>query len=189
MAKIDVSTIEGYESMTAEEKLAALESFEYNDNAAELEKAKNAVTKANGEAAEWKRKHNELLTEEERKRLALEEEQTHMKEELEALRAESAMTSHKAKLLAVGYDETLADTSAKALTGGDHETFFKDLKKFLEAHDNALTAELMKKTPEPPVGNGTDGMTLEKLKAMSPTERYEFSVQHPEEYRKLYGGS
>lgn len=58
MAKIDTSKIEGYANMTPEQKLAALEGFEYEDNSAELEKQKNALSKANSEAAEWKRKHN-----------------------------------------------------------------------------------------------------------------------------------
>ena len=68
MAKIDTSKIEGYANMTPEQKLAALEGFEYEDNSAELEKQKNALSKANSEAAEWKRKHNALLSEEEKKK-------------------------------------------------------------------------------------------------------------------------
>ena len=52
MAKIDTSKIEGYAEMTPEQKLAALEGFEYEDNSAELEKQKNALSKANSEAAE-----------------------------------------------------------------------------------------------------------------------------------------
>lgn len=35
--------------------------------------------------------------------------------------------------------------------------------------------------------NGAGGMTLEKLRAMSPTERYEFATKHPEDYKTLYG--
>ena len=70
MAKIDTSKIAGYAEMTPEQKLAALEGFEYEDNLAELEKQKNAVSKANSEAAEWKRKHNALLSEDEKKKQA-----------------------------------------------------------------------------------------------------------------------
>ena len=68
MAKIDTSKITGYAEMSAEDKLKALEAFEYEDNAAELEKQKAAVSKANSEAAEWKRKHNALLGEDEKKK-------------------------------------------------------------------------------------------------------------------------
>lgn len=58
MVKIDVSKIEGYAEMTAEQKLAVLESYEYNDYSGEVERYKNAASKANSEAAEWKKKHN-----------------------------------------------------------------------------------------------------------------------------------
>ena len=51
MAKIDTSKITGYAEMSAEDKLKALEAFEYEDNVAELEKQKAAVSKANSEAA------------------------------------------------------------------------------------------------------------------------------------------
>ena len=50
MAKIDTSKIEGYAEMTPEQKLAALEGFEYEDNSAELETQQNALSKANSEA-------------------------------------------------------------------------------------------------------------------------------------------
>ena len=40
MAKIDTSKIEGYDSMSAEDKLKALEEYEYEDNADELENQK-----------------------------------------------------------------------------------------------------------------------------------------------------
>ena len=40
MAKIDTSRIAGYADMSLEDKLKALEAFEYNDNASELESRK-----------------------------------------------------------------------------------------------------------------------------------------------------
>ena len=45
MAKIDTSKIPGYADMSAEDKLKALEGFEYEDNAAEVERLKNANSK------------------------------------------------------------------------------------------------------------------------------------------------
>ena len=43
MAKIDTNLIEGYADMTPEQKLAALEGFEYEDNTAELERQKKKL--------------------------------------------------------------------------------------------------------------------------------------------------
>lgn len=62
MAKIDTTKIAGYSDMSAEEKLAALEAFEYEDSAPDLQRYKDAVTRANREAAEMKRKYQETLS-------------------------------------------------------------------------------------------------------------------------------
>ena len=85
MAKIDITKIEGYAGMTPEQKIAALEAFEFEDNSSELERYKNALTKANSEAAEWKRKHNDKLSEEEQQKQASEEELTALRNTVAAL--------------------------------------------------------------------------------------------------------
>ena len=115
MAKIDTNLIEGYADMTPEQKLAALEGFEYEDNAVELERQKNALSKANSEAAEWKRKHNALLTDEQRKQQEQAEKWENMEKELAGLRKEKTVAGYKAKLVAQGYDEALADATAAKL--------------------------------------------------------------------------
>lgn len=189
MAKIDITKIEGYDKMTPEEKLAALEAFEYEDNSSELEKYKNAASKANSEAAEWRKKHNALLSEEEQKKQANEEELTTLRAKVEAIEKEKLIAGHKAQFLAIGYDEALADATAKALADGDTAKVFANQKKFLETHDKTLKADLLKKTPAPPAGDGGDMMTLDKLRKMSPQERFEYSEKNPEEYKKLYGGN
>ena len=67
MPKIDTSTIAGYAEMTAEQKLAALESFEYDDGSKQAEKLKAAVDKASSEAAAYKKQLNAKMTDDERK--------------------------------------------------------------------------------------------------------------------------
>jgi predicted NodU family carbamoyl transferase len=189
MAKIDVTKIEGYDTMTPEEKLSALEAFEYEDNLSELERYKNAVSKANSEASEWKKKHNALLNEDEKKKTEQEEELTNLRAEVEELKKEKAVSSYKAKFLGLGYNESLAESTANAMAEGDMETVFANQKKHNETREKEIKAELLKGTPTPPSGEGGETMSLDKLKKMSATERYEYSVKHPEEYKKLYGGN
>lgn len=156
MAKIDTTQIEGYESMTAEEKLKALEGFEYEDNAAELQNQKNLLTKANKEAAEWKRKHNELLSDDERNKQAREEEITNLRNQVAELQKKELLSSHKASFLALGYDDALAEETATAMVEGDTAKVFANQQKFLTAHDKNFEAELLKKTPRNGEG-GTGG--------------------------------
>ena len=163
MAKIDTSIIKGYSEMTPEQKLAALESFEYEDNAAEVERLKNANSKANSEAAEWKRKHNALLTEDEKKKQEDADALAKALQELDELRKRETVSEYKAKFLAQGYSEDLAADTAKALADGDTAKVFANQQKFLEDYAKTVKAEALKKTPRPPAGDGNNTMTKEDI--------------------------
>ncbi|MGN0558369.1 MAG: hypothetical protein ACI4IS_02845 [Acutalibacteraceae bacterium] len=155
MAKINTANIEGYEDMTPEEKVAALEALEYEDNLSELERYRNAAKKASSEAAEWKRKHNALLSDEEQKKAAAEEEHNKLLSRVKELERDKLVSGHKADFLAMGYEETLATETAEALADGNTAKVFANQKKFLEAHDKTMKANLMKNTPAPPAGDGS----------------------------------
>lgn len=159
MAKIDTSKIEGYANMTPEQKLAALEGFEYEDNSAELEQQKNALSKANSEAAEWKRKHNALLSEEEKKKQEDADKLAQMEQELADLRKGKTVSEYKAKFVAQGYDEALAEETAKALADGDSAKVFANQSKFLEEYAKKVKADAIKKTPKPGAGAGSGSGT------------------------------
>ena len=153
MAKIDTSKITGYAEMSAEDKLKALEAFEYEDNAAELEKQKAAVSKANSEAAEWKRKHNALLGEDEKKQ-EQEEKFANMEKELSELREAKSASEYKAQLIGLGYAEDLASKTAKAMVAGDTMTVIANQQKFLDEYTKQVKADTLKKTPKPTPGAG-----------------------------------
>ena len=185
MAKIDTSKIEGYDKMTPEQKLAALESFEYEDNAAEMERLKNANSKANSEAAEWKRKHNALLTEDEKKKQEDADALANMQKELEALRTDKTVSEYKAKFIAQGYSEDLATDTAKALASGDTAKVFANQQKFLEDYAKTVKADALKKTPKPPAGDGTHAMTREDImKIKDSAERQSAIAANMELFRK-----
>lgn len=153
---IDVSTIPGYAEMSAEEKVTALEAYTFEppksvDNA-EVDKLKQAVSKANSEAAEWKRKHNALLSDDEKKRQESQEAFEKMEQELTALRKEKVVAEHKAKFLSLGYEETLAVETASALAEGDLNKVFANMAAFQETHDKTVLAQNLKSTPVPPAG-------------------------------------
>ena len=154
MAKIDTSRIAGYADMSLEDKLKALEAFEYNDNASELEKQKAAVSKANSEAAEWKRKHNALLSEDEQKKQQQAEDIAAMQKELNELRRDKIVSQYTAKFIAQGYDEKLAADTAKAMADGNTDKVFANQQKFLDEYAKQVKADALKKTPKPTPGAG-----------------------------------
>lgn len=171
MAKIDVTKIEGFNNMSPEEKITALTEFEYEDNLSELDKYKNAASKANSEAAEWKRKHNALLSDEEKKKNAENEELTSLREKVAEMEKKELITSHKSQYLAMGYDDALAEATAMALVEGDTAKVFANQRKFLETHDKNFKAELLKDTPTPPAGGGKKTSVDDIMKITDPVER------------------
>ena len=186
MAKI-TDRIAGYAEMSAEDKLKALEALEEADNSAELERMKNAVSKANSEAAAWKKKHNELLGEEERKKQEQADHLAQVEKELADLRKEKTVSEYAARFLGMGYEESLAKETAQAMADGDAEKVFANQVKFNDALKKAAIADKLKSTPRPGVGSdGGTVMTLKKLRTLSDEEYEKFATEHPEEYKALY---
>lgn len=194
MARIDVGSIEGYADMSAEEKLAALESFEYDDHSAEiadLGKWKDAVTKANSEAAEYKKQLKTLQDQQKTGNSKADDTIAKLQAKVEELTRQNTISSYKAQFTALGYDAELAESTAIATADGDVAAVFENQRKFLEQHDKDLKADIFKQTPKP--GQGGTGkpaptMTLEKFRKLPQIERMKFAQEYPEEYQKLYNG-
>lgn len=189
MPTINKDNIEGFDAMTPEQKVDALLNYNFEDHAAEVQRLQNAVTKANGEAAEWKRKHASLLTEEERAKQAREDQAREILERNAELEKEIAKMRHKAEFISLGYDDALAESTAQAYADGDLTTFFKNQKAFLESHDKDLKAKLLQGTPKPPAGIGSTEMTKDKFIKLSDRERIEWARNNPDAYKQMYGGN
>lgn len=178
--------IENYENMTPEEKLAALEAYDPEQDGFV---AKTVFDKKASEASDLSKQLKARMTDDEAKAAKDAEERASLLARVEELEREKAVNTYATAYLAMGYDEKLAKATAEAVAKGDMNTVFANQKTFNEAREKALKAELLKSVPTPPGGKPDSGMTLEQLRAMSQQERHEFSVQHPEEYNKLYGGN
>lgn len=193
MAKIDTTKINGYSEMSAEEKLAILEGYDFEDNASEIDNYKKMISKANSEAAEWKRKHNALLSDEEKakeeaeaERIRRENEFTEMQERLRSLEKEKTIATYEASLLSVGYDKELASATAKALSEGEMSKVFANMKTLVENKEKELRAEILKGTPTPDVGGKTESaITKEDFAKMGYSERTKLFNENPELYKDL----
>ena len=178
------------EGMTLEEIETALADIEPpDDQTAEVERLKAALSKSNSENAEWKKKHREALSEEERKAQETADLIKQLQERNATLERESSVSKNKAKFLGMGYDESLAEEAAAAMADGDMEKLFGYQQKHQEALEKKIRADALKGTPKPVPGKGDGAVTLENLRKMSVQERLEFSQKNPEEYKSLYGGN
>ena len=187
MAKIDVTLIEGYDKMTAEEKLKALEALELPAPDYTGYIKKETFDKTASELAGLKKQLREKLTEEEAAKLREKEEREALEAKYNKLLRESEIAKHKAKLIGLGYEEELAEETATAIADGDSEKVFVNQKKHLTAFEKKIKADVLKDTPKPPKGGEPSAMTLDKFRKLSPMERLKYSQEHPEEYKELYG--
>lgn len=188
MAKIDVSTIEGYESMSAEDKLNAVLGMDIPDSS-ELEKLKSQISSKNSEISEWKKKHNALLDEDQRKQIESEDTMKALQDELQSLRRDKSVSTYKAKLLENGFTSDEASKAAEKLADGNIDGFFDNLASFRSSMEKNIKAELMRNNPTPGSTGGTDVvMTREKYDKLSMSEKMQFMSDHREEYEAMKKG-
>lgn len=190
--KIDVAQITDYDSLSLEEKVAALENFEYDDHSEAVEtigKYKDATDKATKEAAEYKKQLKALQDQQKSGNSKADDTIAQLQKQVAELTRQNTIASYTAQFTALGYDAELAEATAIATADGDVATVFENQRKFLEQHDKDTKANILKQTPKP--GQGGTGkqapaITLEKFKKLPMAERMAFANEFPEEYQKLY---
>lgn len=152
------------EGMTEEEISTALQTAGAGQsNTAELDKLKAQLSKANSEAADYKKQLRSKQTADEAAAAEQKAAMDKLTQENADLKRSFALSDKKAKLITMGYDEKLADSTAVAMVDGDMDTVMANQAKFNESREKAIQAELMKKTPRPAAGSeGTGGMDYAK---------------------------
>ena len=152
------------EGMTEEEISTALQTAGAGQsNTAEIDKLKAQLSKANSEAADYKKQLRGKQTADEAAAAEQKAAMDKLTQENADLKRSFALSDKKAKLIAMGYDEKLADSTAVAMVDGDMDTVMANQAKFNESREKAIQAELMKKTPRPATGSeGTGGMDYAK---------------------------
>jgi len=174
--KINTETIPGYSEMSAEEKLKALEEFEFDDHSDELEKLKSAMSKANSENAakkreieEWKDKWKAGLDEAKRAQVEREEHDKAVEDELRTLRRDKTVSSYVAQCLSLGYDKDLALRAAEAMADNDAAAIMACQQEFLEAKQKEFEATALNRQPTlshgaPPTAQAAEAEAYNKMR-------------------------
>lgn len=181
--KIDVTKIAGYEDLAPEVK-EALDKLELPDN---LYVEKKLFDKTASELAEAKKKLTISKNDEDSREIQYKEELETLRNQVAQLEKDKTLASYITKYTSIGYDDKLAKDTALAMVDGDFDRVLENQKKFLQSHDNTVKTTILGGTPAPK-GQAFNEvtMTLDKLRAMSVTDRLKFSKEHPEEYESLY---
>ena len=171
--RIDTAKIENYETMSAEDKLKALEEYEFETPAPkendEVTKLKAALSKANSDAAEWKRQFREKQTEAERAEAERKEHEAAVEDELRTLRRDKSVSGYVAQYLALGYTQELALKAAEATADNDAATIMSCQQEYIEAKTKELEAAALNKQPPitpgaPPTAKDADKDAINKTR-------------------------
>lgn len=156
------------EGMTFEEVETALKDVTPPDpSAAEVDRLKTALSKANSEAAGYKKQLRDKQTDDEAAVAAQKEEHDKLVQENTDLKRSIALSEKKAKLLAMGYEEELATKTATAMVDGDMDAVLANQSKYLEVQKKQIQADTMRKTPRPAAGSETPGGGMDYAKLIS----------------------
>lgn len=170
--KIDVTKIEGYDTMSAEEKVTALEGYEFEipqpDYTGYVKQ--EIADKYASEASSWKKKFRDTQSETERREAEIAEQRQAEQEELAGLRRERDISKLTNSFLNLGYGDELAKSSAIAQLDGDTETLFKNQQKQLEIVRAEMRNKAQNDTPAPIVNNKNTNQNAD-TKKMSLAER------------------
>ena len=171
MANINTAQIEGFDSMTAEQKLDALLKFEIPE-AVDMTKyvSKEVFDKKASETAALSKQLKEKMTDDEVKEAEKAKALAEMQAELETLRKDKTIADYTARYVAMGYDAELAKDTAKAMADGDMEKVFANGEKHRQAMETKIKADLMRGTPKPDGAGGEGKQTdsaVEKAKALA----------------------
>ena len=146
------------DGMTLEEVTEALKNVEMpKDQNAEIERLKNAISKSNSEAADWKQKYKETLDDAARKKSDEDENVRKLQEEIEGLKRERTINGYKASYIGMGYTQDDASKIAELLTDGKMDEVIAMQKKHQEAMAEQIKKDLLKNTPRPDGGKDDGG--------------------------------
>lgn len=152
MAKIDTTKIEGYDAMTPEQKLAALEAFDVPAPDYTGWVKKETLDKATSDAADWKKKYQSTLSEADLAAQKAKESQDALNTRLAELERKDKIATTKDKYVASGFTVELAQATAEAFVDGNMDTVLENMAKHTASVEAKLKDSAMKKTPAPPAG-------------------------------------
>jgi hypothetical protein len=135
--------------LTAEEELAKMK--------VEFLKVKKAQEKAASEAADYKRKYNSTLTDQEQKNIEKAERDAETQTRLEEAEKKLKIIDIQNTFMDLGYSKDKALEAANAQYDGDYDTLVKLQKDFLATTVKAKEAEWLKNRPKSQTGTGEGG--------------------------------
>lgn len=153
------------EGMSEDDISSALETAKIGRPGTEIERLRDALSKANAEAADYKKQLRAKQTDDEAAAQTRQEEHDKLVSENKELTAKIAKMEKVQNLIQMGYESALAESTADAMISGDMDTVLANQSKFLESRDKAQKAANLRSTPRPASGAGNGEADYQKMAA------------------------
>lgn len=185
--KIDTAKIEGFDSLTPEQKVEKLLAYEIEESKPDYSGyvKKDVFDKTASDLAKLKKEALDRLSEEEKAKAVAKEEMDNLRARNAELEKNAAIATYKAKYLAIGYSDELATANAEAFASGDMDTVFANQQKFIEEHDKKVKASMLGSTKTPPAGGGSGTLSREDIMKIKDTAERQAMIA---ENIELFGG-
>lgn len=118
----------------------------------EITKLKAALSRANAEAAEFKRQLRDKQTAQEKEEADRKEYEAKREARIAELEAKERFNTYKDKLLSAGWDAATAEVMAKSLPADLGDEFFAAQKTYFETQRQAMQTAALKNQPGLSVG-------------------------------------
>lgn len=152
----------------------------------ELAKSKREKDKACSEAAEFKRKYKEMLSESEKASMEKAEKEAAREEEFNRLVRENNINRLEKQYMKLGYTPDEAERMAVAETDNDQELKIKIMAEVDGRRQKEFEAKFYASRPNVNVGGGTGvSISKEQFDAMNPVELTKLKRENPAEYDRL----
>ena len=147
----------------------------------ENSKLKNTISKVNSENADYKRKAQEKLSEEEKTNLRIKE----LEESNAKWEKQFAKSNKVADYVSIGYSKELAEKIADAELEGKPTASFH--QEFIKAKEESIRKEIMAGNPQPKVNDPkAKTLTEEDYKKLSYSQKLELKEKNPDLFDKFH---
>lgn len=153
----------------------------------EIAKLKRAQEKAASQAAEFKKKWQETLSEQEKASMEKAETEAKKSEEYEQMKRIIRIHDLTENFMDLNYPKDLAKKAAEAQVDGDTQALLTIQKQFQEQQKKTWEHDFLASRPDINVGGGssTETYTKEQFEAMNFAERTKLKRENEAEYKRL----
>lgn len=152
----------------------------------EIARLQRKADKAASEAAEFKKRYRESLSEVEKASMEKAEKEAAREEEFNQLRRENSINKLEKQYMVLGFTVDEAARMAVAETDGDQEAKIKIMSEVDGRKKKQYEAEFLASRPDVNVGGSAGNtVTKEQFDAMGPIELTKLKRENPTEYDRL----